>query len=261
MTVFTGPLFAPFVGGFIVESYLGWRWTEYLTGITGTSAFALDLFFLEETYLPVVLIGKAAELHLRTKNWGIHAKQEEIEVELGELIRKNFSRPLRILFTEPIVLLRGIYMAFLYGLLYLFMIVYPIVFQQIYGFGKGVGSLPYIGMIIGEFLGGIFIILLQPWYNKKLDANNDIPPDSAASALAANSVLRSAAGAGFPLFAPSMFNAFGVNWTGTLPGCVAALMMPMPLLFYLYGHKIRAKNKFTMEYLPAVQAHNDKHAD
>ena len=29
MTVFTGPLFAPFIGGFIVESYLGWRWTEW----------------------------------------------------------------------------------------------------------------------------------------------------------------------------------------------------------------------------------------
>lgn len=28
MTIFTGPLFAPFIGGFIVESYLGWRWTE-----------------------------------------------------------------------------------------------------------------------------------------------------------------------------------------------------------------------------------------
>lgn len=29
MTVFTGPLLAPFIGGFIVESYLGWRWTEW----------------------------------------------------------------------------------------------------------------------------------------------------------------------------------------------------------------------------------------
>jgi DHA1 family multidrug resistance protein-like MFS transporter len=94
MTVFPGPLFAPFVGGFIVESYLGWRWTDYLTGIMGATAFVLDLFFLEETYPPVVLIGKAAELRQRTRNWGIHAKQEETEVEFGELIGKNFSRPL-----------------------------------------------------------------------------------------------------------------------------------------------------------------------
>jgi DHA1 family multidrug resistance protein-like MFS transporter len=24
---------APFIGGFIATSHLGWRWTEYLTGI------------------------------------------------------------------------------------------------------------------------------------------------------------------------------------------------------------------------------------
>lgn len=175
MTVFTAPLFAPFIGGFIVESYLGWRWTEYLTGIMGASAFVLDLFFLEETYPPVVLVKKASDLRRRTKNWGIHAKQEEIEVDFLELIQKNFSRPVRILFTEPILLLLSIYMAFLYGLLYLFMTAYPIVFQQIHGFNKGVGGLTYFGMIIGEFLGGFFIILLQPWYNKKLDSNNGIP--------------------------------------------------------------------------------------
>ncbi|RHZ62104.1 hypothetical protein CDV55_104967 [Aspergillus turcosus] len=324
MTVFTGPLFAPFIGGFIVESYLGWRWTEYLTGIMGASAFVLDLFFLEETYPPVVLIGKAAELRRRTRNWGIHAKQEEIEVEFGELIRKNFSRPLRILFTEPIVLLLSIYMAFLYGLLYLFLTAYPIVFQRIHGFNKGVGGLPYFGIIIGEFLGGIFIIMLQPWYNRRLSANKDIPipewrlPPAilggvafagglfwfgwsgyrsdihwivptlsglltgfglfciflqclnyivdaylvfAASALAANSVLRSIAGAGFPLFSTYMFNALGVNWTGTLLGCVAAILMPIPLLFYLYGPRIRAKSKFAMDYIVAVQAHSDEHTE
>lgn len=105
MTVFSGPLLAPFIGGFITESYLGWRWTEYLVAIMGFVCFALDLFFLEETYPPVILIQKASELRRRTRNWGIHAKQEEIEVDFRELMTKNFSRPLRILFTEPIVLL------------------------------------------------------------------------------------------------------------------------------------------------------------
>lgn len=175
MTVFTGPLFASTVGGFIVQSNLGWRWTEYLTGIMGASALIVDLLFMQETYPPVVLVGKAAELRRRTKNWGIHAKQEEIEVDFGELIQKNLSRPLKILFTEPIVLSLSIYMAFLYGLLYLFLTAYPIVFQKIHGFEKGDSGLPYLGIVIGEFLGGIFIILTQPWYNRKLAANNGIP--------------------------------------------------------------------------------------
>ncbi|KAL4790617.1 major facilitator superfamily domain-containing protein [Aspergillus venezuelensis] len=317
MMVFTGPLFAPFIGGFITESYLGWRWTEYLPGIMGAAAFVLDVFFVEETYPPIVLIKKAEELRRRTKNWGIHAKQEEVEIDLAELIGKNFSRPVRILFNEPVLLLLSIYMAFLYGLLYLFMTAYPIVFQQIHGFNKGVGGLPYFGLIIGEFLGGLFIVATQPWYNRKLAANNDIPipewrlPPAiigaaafsgglfwfgwtgyqsntpwiiptisglltgfgllciflqcmnyiidtylmfAASALAANSILRSTAGAGFPLFAPYMFNALGVSYTGTLLGCVAAVLMPIPLLFYLHGSKIRSKSKFAAEYTVSAKS-------
>lgn len=141
----------------------------------GFSAFFLDLFFLEETYPPVILVTKAAELRRRTKNWGIHAKQEEIEIDFNELITKNFSRPMRLLFTEPIVLLLSIYMSFIYGLLYLFLTAYPIVFQKIHGMKAGVGGLPYFGMIIGMLLAGVFVILLQPSYNRKLTANNGIP--------------------------------------------------------------------------------------
>lgn len=176
MTVFSGPLLAPFIGGFIVINvHMGWRWTEYIAALMGFLAFTLNLLVLEETYPPIVLVQKAAELRRRTKNWGIHAKQEEIEVDFRELITKNFSRPLRILVTEPIVLLLSIYMAFIYGLLYLFLTAYPIVFQQIHGMNPGVGGLPFFGMIIGMFSAGITIVLMQPSYNRKLAANNNIP--------------------------------------------------------------------------------------
>jgi len=111
--VFMGPLLAPFIGGFITESYLGWRWTQYITSILGWTNFGLLLFFMEETYPPVVLVSKAAELRRRTKNWGIHAKQEEIEVDFRELLVRNVSRPMRMLFTEPIILLVTIYMSFI----------------------------------------------------------------------------------------------------------------------------------------------------
>jgi len=290
-----------------MNPHMGWRWTEYIAGIMGATSLILDVFLLEETYPPVVLVQKASELRRRTKNWGIHAKQEEIEVDFRELVQKNFSRPLRILFTEPIVLLLSLYMAFIYGLLYLFLTAYPIVFQQIHGFNPGVGGLPLIGMILGELLAGVYIVVTQPGYNRKLKANNDVPipewrlPPAiiggvsfacglfwfgwsgyrkdihwivptlsglmtgfgllsiflqalnyivdaylmfAASAIAANTFLRSLAGAVFPLFATYMFNALGVNWAGTLLGCVAAVLAPIPLCFYLFGARIRKKSKF-----------------
>jgi hypothetical protein len=69
-------------------------------------------------------------------------------------------------------------------------------------------------------------------------------PHSAASAIAANTLLRSIAGAGFPLFAVQMFNNLGIQWAGTLLGCLAAIMIPIPVIFYMHGSRIRARSKF-----------------
>ena len=120
------------------------------------------------------MISKADELRRRTKNWGIHAKQEEIEVDFRELVERNFSRPLRMLFTEPIVLFLSIYMSFIYGLLYLFLTAYPLVFQGVYGFNAGVGGLPFLGMVVGQVSAGIYMISRQPSYRRKLQANNGV---------------------------------------------------------------------------------------
>jgi DHA1 family multidrug resistance protein-like MFS transporter len=105
MAVFVGPFASPFVGGFITSSYLGWRWTMYIASIMGWLATGLCLLFLKETYAPAVLVEKAVTLRRQTHNWGIRARQEEIELDWGELITNNFSRPFRMLFTEPIVFL------------------------------------------------------------------------------------------------------------------------------------------------------------
>lgn len=174
-TVFMGPLLAPFVGGFITISYLGWRWTEYISAIMGFTSFGLVLIFLSESYPPVVLVSKASELRRRTKNWGIHAKQEEVEVDLRELLTKNISRPLRILFTEPIVLLISVFLSFVYGLLYLFLTAYALVFQGVYGFNAGVGGLPYLGLVIGELIAFCAIVFMQSGYARRLEANDNIP--------------------------------------------------------------------------------------
>lgn len=175
MAVFSGPLLAPFIGGYIVDSYLGWRWTMYIPAMMGFLSFGLDLIFLEETYPPQILMNKAAELRRRTGNHFIHAKQEEIEVDLREMLEKNFSRPMRLLFQEPIILLLSIYMSFVYGILYLFLTAYPLVFVGVHGFSSGPSGLCFFGMIIGQLIAGVVVLLQQPWYQRKLAANNGVP--------------------------------------------------------------------------------------
>lgn len=68
---------------------------------------------------------------------------------------------------------------------------------------------------------------------------------SAASAFAANTMLRSLVGACFPLFAKQMFENLGVQWAGTLIGCIATLMIPIPIAFRLYGPKLRQKSRLS----------------
>jgi MFS transporter, DHA1 family, multidrug resistance protein len=174
-TVFMGPILGPFIGGFIVTFHLGWRWTAYISSIMGWLSFGLVVLFMRESYPPVVLVAKAAELRRRTKNRGIHAKQEEVEVDIRELVTKNFSRPIRLLFTEPVILLITIYMSFIYGLLYHLLTAYPLVFQGVHGMSPGVGGLPFFGIVAGLFIVASYIIWSSVGYNKKLAANGGVP--------------------------------------------------------------------------------------
>ncbi|KAL4865780.1 hypothetical protein BDV12DRAFT_145960 [Aspergillus spectabilis] len=306
MSVFLGPYTAPFIGGYTAESYLGWRWTLYMPAIVGFFALALLVVFAQETYAPVILVQKAAILRRQTRNWGIHARQEELEIEIQELITKNFARPFRILFTEPIAFLMTLYMSFLYGLCYAMLQAFPLVFQGVHGMSLGVSGLPFIGLIIGEIAGAAFVLSFYKSYTRKLEANNGVPIpewrlppciaggvafagglfwfgwtgfspsihwmaptasgvlvgfgltsifmqgfnyilDSylnfAASAFAANTMMRSMVGACFPLFTRQMFNNLGIQWAGTLLGCIAVVMIPIPVLFLVYGPRLRRKSR------------------
>lgn len=56
-------------------------------------------------------------------------------------------------------------------------------------------------------------------------------------------MMRSLVGACFPLFTRQMFNNLGIQWAGTLLGCIAVLMIPIPALFLKYGPRLRKMSK------------------
>ena len=100
----------------------------------------------------MLLVQKAIELRRLTLNWGIHAKQEEVEIDFRELIAKHFGRHLRLLFTEPIGFLAAVCIPWVYGLVFIFLTAYAIGFQKIHGMNSGVGGLPFLGVLIGALL-------------------------------------------------------------------------------------------------------------
>ncbi|PSN69733.1 membrane transporter [Corynespora cassiicola Philippines] len=63
----------------------------------------------------------------------------------------------------------------------------------------------------------------------------------AASAIAAGTVFRSLVGGVIPLFAPGLFEAIGYGWGISMFGFVALVLAPAPILFYMFGERIRER--------------------
>jgi hypothetical protein len=67
----------------------------------------------------------------------------------------------------------------------------------------------------------------------------DVYTVHAASAMAANTVLRSLVAAILPLAGPKMYKALGYGWGTSILGFVALLLVPIPLVFIKYGERMR----------------------
>lgn len=176
MVLFGGPMLAPILGGFTSKNPgLGWRWTSYFPGLVGVIALGCIVFLMDETHHALILVRKAENLRRRTGNWGIHAPHEEVSLSIKEIVEKNIARPLVMLFTEPILFLITLYNAFIYGLLYLFLTVVPLIFESGYGWLQGVAELPYLSMLIGVFIGGFISIYMEKRFIRVMAQNNGKP--------------------------------------------------------------------------------------
>ncbi|EHK98277.1 putative Uncharacterized transporter C36.03c [Glarea lozoyensis 74030] len=150
---FIGPIAGPIMGGFIVDSYLGWRWTAWITLIMATFFGLLGLIIVSESSHPKILQNRAKRIRFETKNWAIHSELDTKEINFKSILQVYLLRPVKMLVLEPILLLITIYMALIYGMLYLFFEAYPISFQERRGWNAGVGALPFIGIALGVALG------------------------------------------------------------------------------------------------------------
>ena len=180
---FMGPTLGPIVGGFLGETE-GWRWVEGLMAIFTGVLWIVGSLTIPETYAPVLLKNRAAELSKITDK----VYKSKIEVErgrqtLGQSFKVALSRPWILLLTEPIVLLLSIYMAIIYGTLYMMFAAFPIVFQQDRGWSEGVGGLAFLGVAVGMFAAVIYTIPDNNRYRRVEDsfaANGEIgaPPEA-----------------------------------------------------------------------------------
>ncbi|KAK4048781.1 hypothetical protein OIV83_004547 [Microbotryomycetes sp. JL201] len=308
-SVFIGPVVGPIIGGFVTESYLGWRWTFWIIGIWALTAWALIVLLLPETYHPKLLAKKAHRLRKQEpeKNAKLYADLEKADFSPRTLVTRTLGRPFIMLATEPILMLVTIYLSVVYGLLYSAFSSFPIIWEQLRGFSLGLGGLIFIGVGIGTTLGAVLNVIMQRHYRHLVPKWHGHPPPEerlygamvagpilvvglfylgwtgnypsihwavpagatiivgisftlvfisllsyiievylmySASALAANTIVRSAIGGAFPLFTNIMYTNLGVNWATTLIALIALVIAPAPFIFYRYGARIRGASKF-----------------
>jgi hypothetical protein len=69
----------------------------------------------------------------------------------------------------------------------------------------------------------------------------------AASAMAANTVLRSVVAAVLPLAGETMYKKLGYGWGTSVLGFISMTMIPIPFLFLKYGERLRTHPKFQVK--------------
>ena len=94
--------------------------------------------------------------------------------------------------------------------------------------------------VAGTFLATSIVLIFVALVNYVVDSYVQF----AASALAANTIIRSASAAAGPLYTQYMFNRLGVGGGGSLIGGFAVLCVPIPFVFYKYGAAIREQSRF-----------------
>lgn len=105
--------------------------------------------YVPETYAPVLLRKRAAKLSQLTGKVYVSKMDADNTATRSQQVKTTLLRPWVLLLREPIVFLTSIYLAIVYGTLYLLFAAFPIVFQLNRGWSPGIGGLAFVGVAVG----------------------------------------------------------------------------------------------------------------
>ncbi|KAF9887939.1 hypothetical protein FE257_009461 [Aspergillus nanangensis] len=168
-----GPALGPIAGGFIAENTT-WRWVFYATSIADGLIQVAGMFLLRETYGPVILQKRAKKIRKETGDASFQTEAEKQNKTLPQVLRAALIRPFRMLTTQPIVQAVAVYMAYIYGLMYLVLSTFPVLWTspEYYNESTGIGGLNYISLGLGFWLGSQICAPLNDRIYRRLKARN-----------------------------------------------------------------------------------------
>ncbi|RPD65674.1 MFS general substrate transporter [Lentinus tigrinus ALCF2SS1-6] len=228
---FVGPTLGPLVGGLMAGAHISWQWIFWLLTILFIGGC---LYMLFEAYPVVFEEGH----HFPSSSLGL----AYLPVTAGGVItmviylwafQPYYERKVQQYAPEPIPpeerLLMAVWAAPLFSITFFW-----------FGWTSFPGMNFWAPLMSGLLMGMSTLALIVSLLNYIID----VYVYAAASALGAGTVLRSIFGAIFPLFSAQMFRALNPRWASTLVGCIAVLMIPIPVLLMRYGPVLRAKSRY-----------------
>ena len=185
-----GPTLGPLVGGYAVQygpygpGHGGFTapWTWPIWELMWLSAFCLVFLFfmLPETSANNILVRRTKRLRKITGNDKLICEPEIMSEQMTgkDIVMMSLVRPFTLNFMEPMVFLLNLYIALIYGLLYIWFESFVIVFVEIYGFGLGAEGLAFLGIFVGAF------IVIPPFFaylyfvlEPQFDENGNVQPE------------------------------------------------------------------------------------
>lgn len=139
-----GPIAGPPLGGYIADR-IGWRWNFWIVAI---AAGVFELFFFmifQETYPVQILKMKVRRARKIHQTLTIRSKYDNGR-SATDLFKQAIFRPLTMMFSSPVILVLCVYMAVVYGYLYIILTTMTEIFENIYGFSAGSSGLSLLGM-------------------------------------------------------------------------------------------------------------------
>jgi len=153
-----GPGLGPIIGAYIAVG-LSWRWAFYVASIALTVVTIAALLFYRETFEPRLVYMRSkhssteSTAQLQKEATGNSPEEAICKPAFSQLLRTDLQRPVRMLATQPIIQIIALYMALLYGTMFLFLFMYPTLWVRRYGQSVRVSSLNYVSAALGFIVG------------------------------------------------------------------------------------------------------------
>ncbi|EPQ61015.1 MFS general substrate transporter [Gloeophyllum trabeum ATCC 11539] len=174
-----GPCIGPLIASFIIAAK-SWRWVFWTSACMSVSSpldySIIQTFYLssgggtiflfvvsKETYMPVIMQKAQMEQELKStltggskRVWSFPLKPHSEKSPAAKgIYSKALSRPLRLLTTNPICLVLGTFLAYVYGMLYLLLTSLPLLYRdgqgRLFSYHLSVtrSGLCYLGLAVG----------------------------------------------------------------------------------------------------------------